>query len=401
MAWALRSLGQQSVSLAVAVTALHSGSALGCRSGARACAFLNFPPLGATIGCCYVNRHDELERPMSRVVEAVKKAAPPAELQPSTYTLVALTTLTGLLVTLGIKEGTLDRMLAEHSRFSWAAFGLAVAAVGFTVWSFTYSGTREARAKKRWQRAAIVALLGSLVAGIGGAIALHSDRSPPRIKAVPKLRADGSTAVEVSVKHEKVSPGQHVFLLVEHLRHSAPKGRSIYDSIKPLYNTSIGADPNGVVDFALAVPLPPELTDNDYIGIKAWTGAEAEDCYAARGFRTGCVELKLSRPPERPQLRLAWKDRRTLAMTVAGKNIAAQTVSLLAVVTQPPPRRQLLKWSLAPSLHGRFSRTVSVRVPANTRRVCVVVSTVTSARRCRNKTRRPSSVWQMVTRPPT
>ena len=342
------------------------------------------------------NRPDEPDGPMTSLKETVKKAVPPAELKPSTYTLVAVGTLTGLLVTLGIKDGTLERMLREHTRWSLVAFGFAVAAVVFTVWSFTYSGTRETRAKKRWQRAAIVALLISLFAGIAGAIALHSDRSPPRITAVSKLRADGSTAVEIKVKHEKVSPGQHMFVLVEHLQW---RGGSAYTPIRPLYQTSSGADTNGLIDFAFAVPLPPDLSDNDYIGVKAWTGENAEDCDVPRGFRTACTEIRVSRTPERPQLRLAWKDRRTLRMTVAGRNISTQTISLLAVAIEPAPRRPLLKWSLAPSLHGRFSRTMSVRVPAKTSRVCVVVSTAISARRCRNKARHPGSVFQIMTRP--
>jgi len=334
---------------------------------------------------------------MNEIVDKIKEAAPAQEARPTAYTIVALTTLAALFVALGIKDDRFDRMLADHPYLSGASFALAVIAFGVTVMSFTFS-RREAKKKRRLERVAVLALLASLIAGITAALALQSDRSPPRITAISKVLKDGSTTMQVTVKHEKVSAGQHVFVLVEHLQRVADGGRTTYESIRPLYETSVGAQ-DGVVDFPLTVALPPELSDNDYIGVKAWVGADAEDCYATRGFRTACAELHVSRSPERPQLRVAWRDPRTLWLAVSGTNMTGRTVSLSALVTRPRPSSELVSWSLAPSVHGTFSRTLSVRVPARARSICVTVSTSPTDLACPPKKALPTTVWQQMVRP--
>jgi hypothetical protein len=302
-----------------------------------------------------------------------------------------------LFLALGIKDDKFDRMLSDHKYLAGAAFALAAIAFGVTVMSFTFPQEQKKK-KRRLERAAVFALLASLITGITAAVTLQSDRSPPRISATSEIIEDGTTAIKISVAHEKVSAGQHVFILVEHLQRVTKDERTTYESVRPLYETSVGAQ-DGVVKVSLSVALPPELSDNDYIGVKAWVGANAEDCYATRGFRTACAQLRVSRTPERPQLRVAWKNPRTLQLAVSGTNISGQTVSLAAVVTKPRPAAEIVSWLLAPSVQGTFSRTLSIRVPSSARTVCVMVSTSSSVGRQCPPSKDPKTVWQQITRP--
>ena len=142
----------------------------------------------------------------------------------------------------------------------------------------------------------------------------------------------------------------------------------------PLYSASLGPNSTGIVDHAGEVAVPPAPANE--LEVQAWVGKQYT-CYENNvTAHTGCVTVQISRPFEKPQLTVSWRNprhsRAGLFVFVSARDVSEHRAVLRVVDANR--HRQLLVTSWPSSATGDISKAITAIIPPSTRRLCVAVS---------------------------
>ena len=285
------------------------------------------------------------------------------------FLLAALPALGALLTALAITGDLVGRMARNHPIASFGAFGCAALAV--FLGALAAFGLPAGSKEERGALYAGLTLLGAaLVCAVFAGVKTWGDRTQPSITVTPKR----GSVVTVSVRGSGLKSSDHLVVEVEQLQRVA----GTWKPGQPLYGASLGPNNSGDVDHSVDLQLPPG--DFDDLGARVWVGDEPRPCYT-KGNTTGCVRVHVPRPPERPQLSVAWETFvrvPRLLVRLQARNLPQRPARSMTLrvygLTPGQPRRNLAEWSLAPDADGEFDRRVAVVVGRAYADVCIVAS---------------------------
>jgi hypothetical protein len=303
--------------------------------------------------------------------------------------LAGLTTLGGVYTTLGVTN-----VLGEMARDHAVTFGIAAVCAVLAVMAGVVGGYVSAGAEAFFFIAGLVLLTASLVFAAIGATLVWGDDERPRIEA-HVVQVDGKPVLDVGIDVDGLSFNDHLSVLVEPL--DLVKGE--YTARRAIYTARVGPSSDGKAAVKTQLALPP----GRYVAVnlRAWINDDQPpSCTHPKG-KTGCLFLRVSRLPERPQLTAALSaDRRAVVIGITATDNTRQTIRV-RVMGRMGAKHELARLVVAPDASGKLDKKLEVPLPARVRSVCIAASARLDRPKCPpRRTGEADTTWIRVKRAP-
>lgn len=307
----------------------------------------------------------------------------------------AVATVALLLSAVGIGTGDVPRVLRDAPIPASIMFVLVIWGSIDAVragW-LTNQEDKEHRLLRSSTRLLAGAALAALATGIFSAL----DRPDPSITANISTDQKGRMMLHFEVKDSSLTSSNRMTIKVKAL--AADNSAT---STTPLYTAALGPDSSGAVDHRGEVQVPPAPAND--VEVQAGVGSP-NSCYGKgkpKASGPGCVRVHITRSVERPQLTIAWRNRRHsgagLFIQLSAHDVAGRQLALRVVDANTFRRLLLASWPAR--ANGTVVKAVTAVVPAKTRRLCVAASTTRARPNCTSPPGRGNASVLTVVPPP-
>lgn len=322
---------------------------------------------------------------MPNLTDVLNKAKPGVkpENQSAGWLVGALATVGLLLGAVGIGTGDIPRVLRNEPWLAGATILLVVAgsALGAGAGWMTDDPSKE---KRKLALGALLFTLAAVAAVLTG-IASASEQPEPGITVALTADRQGQRTLRFEVKDDGLRAKDKMRVVVQALAEGASHPVPL-----SLYGGSLGPNTSGEVDYSGVVTVPAAPAND--IEIQAWVN-QRHKCYEEgrtqeeRAANTGCVTVHITRPFEKPQLRLAWRrpqhSKAGLKISLTDHDLGGHRVVLH--VKDANTHHLLLAADWPPSAAGNVNKAIVMILPPNTHRVCVAASAIEERPNCSEK----------------